>query len=161
MRTPGTAGELEVRRRIAGRLLLEGRRPADVARIVGVSWTSAKRWKIAVEHGGLEALTAKPHPGRPPRLSPQQKKQLHQLLLRGALAAGFPTDLWTCPRVAQLIERRFGVTYHVDYIWFVLHDLGWSYQMPQHRDRKQDPHAVQQFRSRDWPRIKKGASSKS
>lgn len=152
---------MEVRRRIAGRLLLEGRSVAEVARIVGVSWTSAKRWKTAVNEGGIEALAAKPQTGRPPRLSLQQKEKLVCLLVRGALAAGFSTDVWSCPRVAQLIERHFGVKYHKDYVWFVLRDLGWSCQMPQHRDRKQDPQAVKRFRERDWPRIKKGASPRS
>jgi|SRR6185369_46509 len=161
MRTPGSAAELEVRRRIAGRLLLEGRQIADVARIVGVSWTSAKRWKKAVEQGGIEALAAKPQTGRPSKLSKQQKEKLQQLLLQGAVAAGFPNDLWSCPRVAQLIEGRFGVKYHKDYVWFVLHDLGWSCQLPQHRDRQQDPRAVARFRRRDWLRIKKGVASKS
>lgn len=161
MRTSGSAAELEVRRRIAGRLLLEGWKIADVARIVGVSWTSAKRWKQAVDEGGIEALAAKPQTGRPPKLSKQQKEKLQQLLLKGALAAGFPNDLWSCPRVAQLIERRFGVKYHKDYVWFVLRDLGWSCQLPQHRDRKQDPQAVARFRRRDWPRIKKGAAAES
>jgi hypothetical protein len=43
-------------------------------------------------------------------------EQLERLLLMVAKACGLPTDLWTCPRVAHLIERHFGVRYHVDHI---------------------------------------------
>ena len=58
--------------------------------------------------------------GRPPKISDQEKLELEKKLLEGAKAAGFSTDLWTCPRVAQLIYSCFGVRYHVDHIWRVL-----------------------------------------
>ena len=155
MRPKGTAAELEVRRRIAGRLLREGRKVDEVAHIVNVSISSAKRWKSAVSKGGLEALASKPHPGRKPYLSAKQKKQLVEILLAGPIAAGYGTDLWTCPRVAEVIARKFGVDYHVDYVWQVLRNLGWSCQKPEQRARERDEQAIQRWRTRDWPRIKK------
>lgn len=161
MRPKGTAAELEVRRRIAGRLLLKGRKVGEVAKIVDVSVSSAKRWKIAVSKGGLEALSSKPHPGRKPYLSTKQKKKLIEILLAGPLVAGYRTDLWTCPRVAEVIARKFGVDYHVDYVWQVLRDLGWSCQKPEQRARERDERAIRRWRKRDWPRIKKGARAAS
>ena len=154
------AAGFEVRRMIGGRLLLQGRSVAEVAKIIGVSWTSAKRWKVAVDQGGIEALQAKPHPGKPPRLSARQKEELNELLLRGAVAAGFSTNCWTCARVADLIQRHFGVSYHKDYVGFLLRHMGWSFQLPQRRDRKQDPHAVERFRRHDWQRIVKRGRGK-
>jgi transposase len=35
-----------------------------------------------------------------------------KLLARGALRAGYTTDLWTVPRVTELIQQEFGVRYH-------------------------------------------------
>ncbi|MEW6715156.1 MAG: winged helix-turn-helix domain-containing protein [Nitrospirota bacterium] len=32
------------------------------------------------------------------------------------MIAGFNTDLWTCPRVAKLIEKLFGVHYHAHHV---------------------------------------------
>jgi len=161
MRTPGTAGELEVRRRIAGALLLEGKKVAEVARTVKASWSAVKRWKVAVEQGGLEALTAKPHPGKPPRLSEKEKRKLVTILRKGPLKAGYATDLWTCPRVAKVIEKHFGVSYHPDHVWRVLQGLGWSCQKPEQRARERDEQAIARWRKKEWPRIKKGASAKS
>ena len=161
MRPKGSAAELEVRRRIAGDLLLEGRSVADVARIVRASWTSVKRWKTAIERDGREALAAKPHPGRPSRLSNEQKEELKQLLLAGPLESGFSTDLWTCSRVAELIEREFGVKYHEDHVWRILRQLGMSCQKPERQPREQDPELVDRWPKRDWPRIKRGASRTS
>lgn len=155
MRTQGSALELEAQRRIAGRLLLEGRKVAEVARLVGASWSAVKRWKVAVEKGGLDGLAAKPHPGKRPRLSAKQREKLIAILKRGPLAAGYETDLWTCPRVAELIRRHFGVTYHAAHVWKILHSLGWSAQKPQQRARERDEQAVERWRKRHWPRLKK------
>jgi len=157
MRTPGTAKELEVRRRIGGKLLLKGHTPAEVARTVDVSWTTANRWKQSVDRGGLEALAAKPHPGKPCRLTAKQKQELVEILLQGPLKAGFPTDLWTCARVAQVIEREFGISYHSAHAWKILHGLGWTCQKPEQRSRKRDEAAIRHWREKAWPRIKKDA----
>ena len=52
-----------------------------------------------------DGLKAEPHPGRRPRLSKADKRRLVALLTKGAAAAGYPNDLWTCRRVADLIGR--------------------------------------------------------
>ena len=155
MRPKGTAKELEVRRRLAGRLLLQGKGIREVARLVGAVPSSVQRWKEMIEKGGMEELKAKPHPGRKPRLSSRQKERLKKILLKGARAAGYPNDLWTCRRVAQLIERTFGVKYHPDWVWYILRSLGWSCQKPERRARERDEQAIQRWRQVEWPRIKK------
>lgn len=66
-------------------------------------------------------LKAKPHPGRPSRLTKTQKAQLLDWLVAGPLAAGYDTDLWTCDRVATLIQQQFNVDYHPDHVG---NDLG-------------------------------------
>ena len=111
MKTRGTAAELEVRRRIAARLFREDIALADAARCVDASISSVKRWKRAWRRGGDAALAAKPRYVSQCRLSDEQKGQLVEILLRGPLAAGYFTDLWTCARVAQVIHMKFGVAY--------------------------------------------------
>ena len=143
---------------LAGQLLLEGNDVDEVAEIVGVSAGSVRRWRRAVEEGGLEALRAKPHPGRTPRLDAKQKQQLVAILLAGPRKAGYRTDLWTCGRVAEVIARTFQVEYHPDHIGKMLHDLGWTCQKPEQRAREADDTAMAQWRRRDWPRIKRGPS---
>jgi transposase len=137
-------------------MFLEGREVGEVVEIFGVSESSAKRWRRAVEKGGLEALKAKPHPGRKPRLNAKQKRQLTEILLAGPRKAGYHNDLWTCRRVAEVVAKRFHVTYHPDYIGRMLHNLGWTCQRPEQRAREADDAAMEQWRKRDWPRIKRG-----
>jgi Trp operon repressor len=56
MRPKGGAEALEMRRRIAGKLLKEGQGLREVARLVGASPSSIFRWKEAIDTGGQAAL---------------------------------------------------------------------------------------------------------
>jgi transposase len=139
----------------AARLLAKGMKPADVARAVGSSPSSVTRWKEVISKHGVEGLKAKPAPGRPSRLSASQKEKLVKVLLRGPLASGYSTNLWTCRRVAEVIRRKFGVQYHPQYVWNILRALGWTCQKPERRARERDERAIERWRREDWPRIKK------
>jgi transposase len=119
---------LQRKREHAAELLSQGLNQAEIARRLKVDMRSVRRWKHAVRFGGRAALKAVPASGRPLKLSPGQRQRLEKQLLRGALAAGFTSDLWTCPRVAEHIEQAFGVSYHVDHIGRLLHALNWSPQ---------------------------------
>jgi transposase len=88
-------------------------------------------------------------------MNTKEKSQLDRALLKGAKAAGFDTDLWTCPRVAQLIEERFGVAFHVDHIGRLLKSLGWSPQKPTRRAVERDEERIRRWVKVDWPRVKK------
>jgi len=155
MRPSGTPQALERRRRRALHLLGEGLSPVEVARQVGVDRRSVRRWKAAARHGGAQALTAKPAAGRPRRLGAKELRRVRGWLLRGAQAAGWPTELWTCPRVAWLIEQRLGVHYHPAHVSRILHGLGFSPQQPTRRAVERDEERILAWIEQDWPRVKK------
>jgi transposase len=155
MRPKGGAEALEMRRMIAVRMLQAGKGVREVSRLVGVSPASVSRWKKVLQEQGVEGLRAKPHPGRPPRLTGDQKQRLAEILRRGARAAGFPTDLWTLRRVAQVIQREFGVLYHPGRVWYLLREMGWSPQKPQRRARERDEAAIRIWRAQTWEEVKK------
>lgn len=155
MRPFGSPAQLEWRRRRAVEMLEQGYRPVDVAAALDVDRRSVRRWKAAVQRDGTSAIEARTASGRPPKLNARQKLQLERLLLKGAQTAGFPTELWTCPRVVQLIESRFGVSYHPDHVSRLLHGLGWSPQRPQRRAAERDEALIGQWVKATWPAIKK------
>lgn len=99
-----------------------------MARWLGVSRQAAWRWEQLRQSGGLEALRRPKHFRRPRRLSGAQCEELVGQLKAGARAAAFPTDLWTLPRIAQLIEQRFAVRLTQPSVWRLLLALGWSAQ---------------------------------
>jgi len=127
----------------------------EVARLVGAAPSSVSRWKKALRKRGPGGLNAKPHPGPKPRLSSVQKRRLVTLLRKGAVAAGYDTDLWTCRRVRDRIGRTEGVWYDLNHVGRILHALGFSVQKPEARARERDEKAIGRWRKKDWPRIKK------
>jgi hypothetical protein len=75
--------------------------------------------------------------------------------MKGAVAAGLPTDLWTCARVSWLIQHRFGVHYHPAHVSRLLHGLGFSPQKPTRRALERDEERIKAWIEQDWPRVKK------
>jgi len=155
MRPKGSSVQLEQRRRDAMAMLKRGMRPTAVAKVLGVALVSVCRWQKAKEIGGAQALAAKPVPGRPLKLGLEDRKKIVRLLAEGPLAHGFRTELWTLGRIAEVIDRHFGVEYHPSQVWRILISLGWSCQKPESRARERNEAAVARWRRVDWPRIKK------
>jgi transposase len=151
MRPKGSAKELEARRRRAVAMLEAGAGVREVADRLGVSRVSVGKWKRA----GAAGVAAKPRPPPPRKLSPPRLARLRELLIAGPVACGFPTDLWTCPRVARLILERFGVSYHPDHLSRLLRDLGFTPQKPVRRAAERDETAIRAWVRDGWPRIKK------
>jgi hypothetical protein len=69
----------------------------------------------------------------------------------------YETPLWTCPRVAHLIEQEFGVRYHEDHVWKILVSLRWSPQRPEGRARERNEEQIQHWKKKVWPALKKSA----
>ena len=155
MRTSVTTAERNARRRLAVALLGIRVTLTDIAEVLGVSLSSVKRWKKAFENGGEAALVVKRPPGASSRLTTVQRERLRQIVIAGPLAAGFETELWTCARVAQVVEREFQVAYHPDHVGRILRDLGFTPQKPQRKARESDEAAIERWRREAWPRIKK------
>ncbi|MFP2899714.1 winged helix-turn-helix domain-containing protein [Corallococcus sp. 4LFB] len=151
-----TPGQLEARRLLAASLLESGWRPVDVADELGVTRGAVSQWSKRLREEGLQALWRKPHKGRPSYLKPAQWRQLARPLEAGALKAGFPTERWTLPRVAQFIQRRWGVGYHPASLSEPLHRLGFSAHRPRSQARERDEAFIEAWLKRDWPRIKRG-----
>jgi len=131
----------------------------EVSHRVGTSIVSVWRWRQAVAEGGPAALTAKPVSGRPPKLSPAQRTRLLDVLLEGAMAYGYPNEIWTLKRIAKVIRQEFGVRYHPNHVWRILRQLHWSCQVPERRPVQRDEEAVEHWKRYKWPHIKKGATT--
>lgn len=146
---------LQQRRLNAARFFEQGLGPAEVARRCGVSCQSATRWETAWLAGGKNALRKAEKAGRPARIQPRQIEELKSTLKQGPGASGFATELWTAERVAQVIQRRFGVKYHPDHVCRLLGQMGWSCQRPTTRALQRDEAAIGQWKRSQWPRLKK------
>lgn len=122
-----TREQMEQRRLAAAQDLLDGASQPKVAEKYNVSEVAVYKWATTLENEGLEGLKRTNNQGNQdpdPRLTEEEKEDLVPLLEQGAQAHGWETDLWTRKRVAQLIKREFGVSYHPRHCSTILHDLG-------------------------------------
>lgn len=149
---------LELRRRKGMRMLARGVTQAEVARVLEVSRQTASSWAQRLTEDA-QAWRRKPL-GRPSGLDAAQKKVLGKALLTGAVANGFPTELWTLARVVKLIEREFGLAYSTVNVWRILREMGFSSQRPAARAVQRDEVAIKQWRVKRWPALKKSRAAK-
>lgn len=151
-----------VRRRVrAGRMLLAGRTPAQAAAAVGVARQTVYTWKAVLDEGGIDALRDIPTRGRPARLDDEQLRALARVLLQSPTEHGFGTELWTLKRVGVVVQRMFGVEFSLSQIWRILGGLGFSVQKPERRALERDEDAVQTWKRKTWPALKKKPSAKA
>lgn len=158
MRPFGSPKQLEKRRHKAMELFDSGFSLNEVARRIGCNASSVMRWRDSRKRHGQKGLESKAVPGRPPKLSAKEKKRLIDILLKGAIANGYETELWTTARIAELIRHRFGTTYHQDHIGRLMFSLGWSYQKPGRRPLQRNEELIERWKQKEWPRIKKTPS---
>ena len=155
MRSPGSAGELERRRRLAVARVEEGYTQVAVAAFLGVHPVTVNGWVAAAHREGLGALTAKPTPGRPRKLTPRQEAAVLSWVAQSPTAFGYPDELWTSKRLARLIKERLGVRFNSNYLVAWLTQRKQSAQKPAKRALEQDGAAVQKWVAEDWPRLQK------
>ena len=151
---------LEKRRLKGGKLLARGVSKSEVARRLGVARQTVAGWERRMAQDGREGLK-RGELGRPRQLDAEQERELSKLLMAGALAAGYPTELWTLPRIGKLIAKCFGVKYSVGHLWHLLRRLGFSCQKPEKRATQRNETEIAHWKRHTWPALKKKPSERA
>jgi transposase len=139
----------------AADLIEAGASDREVARRFRVTRMSANRWRRALAAGGRAALVSKGPGGGPSKLSPAQVRELAAVLEAGPAVWGWDEDqCWTLARIAEVVRRRFGVTYTLAGLDVLLHRIGWSVQVPARQAAERDEAAIAAWREVTWPVIK-------
>jgi len=146
---------LEARRMEAAALFKQGKSQAEVVRTLHVSRQTASRWHADWKDRGRKGLKAAGRAGRKPRLTSKQIRQIEAQLLQGPKAHGYATELWTLPRIAKIIKKTCGVSYHPGHVWRLMRQMRWSCQKPVRRAKERDEAAIERWVKEKWPRIKK------
>jgi putative transposase len=126
-----TRDDMETRRLAAARELLNGVTQSTVARRYGVSRTTASRWQRSIVMRGVDGLRKRRATGRPSRLTADQVDVIRRMFQEGAAAHGFARDRWTTGRLAEAIERRFGIRYDRDHVGRLMYKFGLREQRPE------------------------------
>jgi len=151
----------EGRRLRAWELYQQGWKQKDIAAALGVTEGAVSQWVSRGKRLGPEALRHRTSPGAPPKLPPEQLAQLPSLLSRGAEAFGFRGQVWTAGRVAAVIKREYGVSYHPTHCSRLLRSIKYSCQKPVERASQRDEAAIKRWREQRSVELKKRPKRKS
>lgn len=146
---------MEKRRMRAARMFEQGRPQAEVAGVLGVSRQSASVWYQKWKDGGRKGLKAAGRAGRKPRITREQLAEVERELMKGPKAFGYATDLWTLPRIAKVIKKVTGISYHPGHVWRIVRSMGWSCQKPVGKAAERDEAEIARWLKRTWPKVKK------
>jgi transposase len=109
MRTPKNQLPSVARRMRAGQMLMAGEGIDSVARQLGISTASAKRYKAIVEVGGIDALESMAVGGRKSALDSEAFEWIADSLRGSPIAFGFDSDQWTDGRIQSVIRNRLAL----------------------------------------------------
>ena len=152
---------LEQRRLAAIKLFSDDLNNSEIGRRLKVCNQTVSRWRTQYKAGGKAALRKAGRAGRKPRLSAAEQQRLVELLKHGPERLGYETPLWTCWRVAHLIEQEFGIRYHAGHVWKLLRAMNWSVQRPTGRALERDEEAIRRWKQQRWPALKKKRKKKA
>lgn len=128
----------------------------DIAAALGVSEAAVSQWLAHARSAGTEGLRAHPHGGHA-KLTPEQERLLPDFLWHGAEAYGFRGDVWTCARIAKVLRRELGVSFHKDHVSRMLKAMGWTPQIPITRAIQRNEEEIERWRTVMWPMLRSRA----
>lgn len=142
-------------RLIAANMFEQGLETDVIVATLKVDDQTVRRWRRVFNAQGPDGLRSRKHAGRPSRMTPEQKRQLGELLLKKPSDCGFDRYLWTQQLIADLILREFGVSYHHDHIGLILKEIGFTHQKPMRRAKERDEQRIEAWRKQHWPELLK------
>lgn len=150
---PSHSREERERRRVrAATLFKKGVSHAEISRRLGVSPAAVTQWRHAYARGGKKALLSKGHPGFPSKVTPDKRARVKAEILRGPLAHGYPTNLWTLPRLGAVLRKIVRVQFSDAWVWNIVRDLGFTPQKPQVKAKQRDEQAIAGWRTATLPK---------
>lgn len=150
----GTHLTAQLRRRAVD-AVIEGMAKTAVATAYDVDRKTISRWVCRFREGGDDALLRKAGSGRPRTLEDLTEEELSTIILAGAAAYGFETDLWTVGRVRRVIMEEFGIPLSKTTVRRRLHDAGLTYQKPEREYYEIDEATRKKWMRFEVPKIRR------
>jgi len=129
--------------------------------IWNVSQQTVYNWLSDFLAYGWNSLEYQKVPGRPPRLTKSQKRQLAEWIESGPEACGYATGCWTSILIQDLIFQKFHVLYNRFYVCELLRNLGFSFQKARFVSDHLDEEARQLWMKQEFPKIFRQAKQMS
>ncbi len=153
-------GQLRLVKRIHALLaIVAGESVTAVAELLHLAEQTVRDYVCAFIRNGVASLSYKRPPGRPPKLTKTQRKELADWITAGPEAAGYTSACGSTPVICDLILTRFGVADQPHYVCELLDALGFAFQKARFVSDHLDEAARQQGLTETWPEIRRVAQA--
>ena len=142
-------------------LSLQKQGPTDIARLLHVPRSCVHEWINAWNEYRMLGLLEGHRSGRRPRLTPDDKQKLIDIVDSGPIAYGLQTGVWTSPIIAQVIGEEFDVNYHPGHVRRLLKNIDLSVQRPTTKLAAADPKQQNKWIRYTRPNLKKKPEKKA
>jgi transposase len=105
----------------------------QIADILECRENTVSKWLSAYEKQGFLGLYDQPIPGRPPKLSKGQEKQIEEWLDHSPREAGYQHSNWTLKLILHHVNKLFHKQFTLTRIWQIIRKLGFVTVRPRHR----------------------------
>ncbi len=138
-------------------LAQQGHTAVHTAELLGMSRRMVQKWVQRYNEDGLAGLSDRSGRGRTYKLSEDQRLQLQQRIEAGPREEDGVCTLRGTD-IQEILEQEFGVLYHLNGVYALLHRLGYSCLMPRPRHRKTDPKVQTAFKKKSLSRSRRSAT---
>ncbi|MDQ0273573.1 putative transposase [Cytobacillus purgationiresistens] len=138
-------------------LFLIGYTRIEIAKIINRRRQTVGTYINAYKEKGLKGLELGHSPGRPSKLSKEQKATLFEVITTKVPAdVGFTARYnWTLALACAYVKREWNQDYSIRSMSDVLHGLGLSYTRPTYTLEKADPEKQKEFVEKTFADVKK------
>jgi len=132
-------------------LSLQGQPCPAISKLVRRSPEAVRGWLNRYNAEGLEGLADREHPGRPGRLTDEERGALKDAVAKGPQANGLNFATWDCKSLSWWLHRKYGKQVSQERVRTLLHELGCAVVRPRHKLRKASEEEKKGFWV-GWPR---------
>ena len=123
---------------------IQGKSRSEIAEYFQCSRRSVNLWVKNYLTCGLKGLEEKNHPGRPPLLTTEQKEQLSAYVKEASLSPS--GGRLTGYDIRDFIKDKFDVSFSVDNVYKILHNLNFSWITSRSKHPKQSQEVQDNFK---------------
>lgn len=128
---------------------------ALIADKLGVARSKTHAWYQIYKEHGRDGLKQKKHQGPGKSINSEQITSIIETLKKGATEFGFEGNYWNSKRIAIVIQKSTGISYHFNHVSKLLHQWGFSYQKPEKKHTRRDEKKIADWLSETIPDLKK------
>jgi transposase len=99
-----------------------------IAKELGIALSTVYFTVKRFEKEGIEGLKNKPHNGRKPKITKEQREKIKEIALKSPKMFGFLKNTWNIRKLARFLSDEIGIKVSRAHLWRILKEEGIVYK---------------------------------